>query len=107
MAPMKELSLLEQIRRERLVKARTRHLRLALLVDRHLIEADLEARRLQYFTSFPGFDALSEETRALVTFPFERDRMTFLTRAVRGMKRRNAAEDKLAELLEGPAGGGE
>ncbi|MQA89790.1 MAG: hypothetical protein GEU90_06095 [Gemmatimonas sp.] len=105
MESFKELSPLEQVRRERFVRARSRHLRQALFVQRHLIEARLEERRLDHLASLPGFGRLSEETRARVSWFYLRRRSTFLDRVALGVARRDDAAKAVAELRRALAAG--
>lgn len=104
MDPFEELSLLKQVRLERIAMAQNRLMHHTLMVKRHLAEARLEQRRLDYLTSLPAFRKLSEEVLGLVSFIYIWRRSRSLTQVVRGVKNRNAAAKKLAELSQSLAG---
>lgn len=94
------LELSEQIRRERLVRAERRRLRLDLLMQRNFIAAGLEERQLAELTSDARFHALREQIRALAAFASVQDRANLLAQAIRSMQRRKAAEVKLTLIRQ-------
>ena len=68
MRPFNQLSRLEEVRLERLSRARSKYLSRALRAQRAMLEARLERRRLDVILSRPGFAVASEEVRGLVSY---------------------------------------
>ena len=93
-----ELSLADQVRYQRFVRASNRRLRYQLLVQRSLLEASLEDKRLQYLSTHKEFAKLDPELHGLLSYPFVRDRAASLKRAVQTFVRRKAMDRRLLDI---------
>ncbi len=107
MEPFEDLSLIEQVRRERVTRARARQLRNTLRAQRNLMEARLEERRLALVLSRPGLARATEEARGMVANLYVQRRATFLTAARHSILSKGLAEKTLKDLRQTLGGGGE